>query len=85
MHRLFQSFCELVGFSRAQTSRHGELHTIRTQVTVEREETTVQLGGATSGPLDACPMCGRKLAPGQTDQARGRLEGGASNNEIVEN
>ena len=76
MHRFFQSLCERVGFSRAQPLRHGESRTIRTEVTVEREETTVQLGGVTFGPLDTCPMCGHKLAPGQARQARGRRAGG---------
>jgi len=43
---------------------------------VEREEMTVRLGGVTSGPLDACPVCGHKLALRQADQARARLESG---------
>jgi hypothetical protein len=76
MHRLLQTFCERAGFSRAETCRHGESHTIRTEVTVEREEMTVRLGGVTSGPLDACPVCGHKLALRQADQARARLESG---------
>ena len=77
MRRLFQTLCERVGFSRAETCRHGEGHTIRTEVTVEREEMTVRLGGVTYGTLDTCPVCGHKLAPGQAEQARLRLPGGA--------
>ena len=74
MQRLWQTVCERVGFSRAETGRHGESHTIRTEVTVEREEMTVRLGGGvTSATLDTCPVCGHKLTPGQ---AGARLEGG---------
>jgi C4-type Zn-finger protein len=62
MHRLWQTVCERVGFSRAGTYRHDESHTVRTEVMVEREEMTVRLGGGvTSATLDTCPVCGHKL------------------------
>jgi hypothetical protein len=77
MRQLFQSLCERLFYSRADTSQRGENHTIRTEVevTVEREVTTFQLGGVTSRSLDTCPMCGHRLAPGNklpvnTDERR---------------
>jgi hypothetical protein len=72
MRRIIQSLCERVGFSRVLTTRLGESHTIRTEVTVEREEVTVQFGCAASGSRDACPMCGYRLVHGPANKARGR-------------
>ena len=77
MHRLFQSLCERASFSRAETSGRDASHTVRTEVTVERKETTVLVGGVTSGAFDTCPLCGRPrptapdswpLAPGPRPQ-----------------
>jgi hypothetical protein len=75
MHRLFQSLCERIGFSRAETSGRDASHTVRTEVTVERKETTVLVGGVTSGAFDSCPLCGQELAPAPAAQGRARLEG----------
>jgi len=75
MHRPLQSLCERVGLSRAETSGHGASHTVRREVTVEREQTTVLVGVVTSGAFDICPLCGHKHAPAQTAQVRARLEG----------
>jgi hypothetical protein len=73
MHRLLQSLCERVGFSRAETSGRGASHTVRTEVTVERKETTVLVGGVTSGAFDTCPLCGQELAPAPAALVRDRL------------
>ena len=74
MHRLFQSLRERASFSRAETSGRGASHTVRTEVTVERKETTVLVGGVTSGAFDTCPLCGHQLGPARTAQAIARLE-----------
>jgi hypothetical protein len=74
MHRLFQSLRERVGFSRAETSGRGASHIVRTEVTVERKETTVLVGGVASGAFDTCPLCGQELAPAPAAQGRARLE-----------
>jgi hypothetical protein len=50
--------------------------TVRTQVTVQRESTTLLLSGPTT-VFDTCPLCGQKLSPGQAEQAKLRLSGGA--------
>jgi hypothetical protein len=49
--------------------------TVRTEVTVERQGTTVLVGNVAAG-FDTCPLCGNKLAPEQAEQARLRLRGG---------
>jgi hypothetical protein len=76
LHRLYRSLRERMRLFRAETSGHGASHTIRTEVTVERKETTVLVGGVTSGTLDTCPLCGHRLVPAQAAQVRARLEGG---------
>jgi len=65
MHRLLQLVRERVGFSRAETSGHSGNHTVRTEVTMEREETTFLVGGVASVALDTCPLCGHKLPPAE--------------------
>ncbi len=45
---------------------------------MEREVTTFQFGGAASGDFDTCPLCGHKLGPVQSAQARARLAAGGS-------
>ena len=75
MHRLFQSLRERASFFRAETSGRGASHTVRTEVRVERKETTLLVGGVTSGALDTCPLCGQELAPAPAAQGRARLEG----------
>ena len=42
---------------------------------MERKETTVLVGGVTSGAFDTCPLCGQELAPALAAQGRARLEG----------
>jgi len=49
---------------------------VRTEVTVERQGTTVILGDVGVAGLDTCPLCGSKLAADQAEQARLRLPQG---------
>jgi len=79
MQRLFQSLRERAGFCRAETSGHGGSRTVRTDVTVEREETTVLVGGVSSWAFDTCPFCGHKIEPARAAQVRARLEGRPGN------
>jgi hypothetical protein len=73
MKRLYQWFSERASFFRSSKFSQGTTHTVRTEVTVQREGLTVLLGGATG--FDICPLCGHKLAPAQAEQARLRLRG----------
>ncbi len=50
--------------------------TVRTEVTVERQGTTVILGDMGMAGFDTCPLCGSKLAREQAEQARLRLPRG---------
>jgi hypothetical protein len=49
---------------------------VRTEVTVERQGTTVLVSNVAAG-FDTCPLCGQKLAPTQVEQARLRLNKGS--------
>jgi hypothetical protein len=53
---------------------------VRTEITVERQGMTLLVGGAAAG-LDNCPLCGQKLTPVQTEQARLRLQQGSVSQE----
>ena len=53
----------------------GSSRTVRTEVTVERKDTTVLMGVVAAG-FDTCPLCGSKVAPDQAEQARLRLPQG---------
>jgi hypothetical protein len=73
MKRLYQWFSERASFFRSGKRDQRTTHTVRTEVTVQREGLTL-LVGSTAG-LDVCPFCGQKLAPAQAEQARLRLRG----------
>jgi hypothetical protein len=66
---------ERASFFRSDTPESGTSRTIRTEVTVERQGTTLLVGGA-AADFDTCPFCGTKLSPEQAEQARLRLPGG---------
>lgn len=63
MQRLYQWFSERASFFRYDVAGHRNRSTVRTETTVRREGVTLLVGGAATGALDACPLCGRKLAP----------------------
>jgi uncharacterized protein with PIN domain len=54
---------------------HNTGRTIRTEVTVERQGTTVLVGNL-AADFDSCPLCGNKLSTEQAEQARHRLPKG---------
>ena len=65
-----------MGFSRGETSGHGASRTVRTEVTVEREETIVLVGNVASGASETCPLCGHKPASEHSAMVRGSLAAG---------
>jgi hypothetical protein len=71
-HRLYQWLTQWASFSRSNSSDLGANWTVRTEVTVERQGTTLMVGDAAAA-FDTCPLCGSKLAPAQAEQARRRL------------
>ena len=75
MKGLYQWLSERASFFRSDTSAHTAHRTVRTEVTVERQGTTLMVGSGATG-LDTCPLCGSKLAPEQGEQARLRLPNG---------
>ena len=73
MNRFYQWLSGRASFFRTNTSGRGTGRTVRTEVTVERQSTTMLVGGATAMVFDTCPLCGSQLAPNQADQPDGRL------------
>jgi hypothetical protein len=71
VHRLYQWLSQRASFFRSDWSG-GVSRTIRTEVTVERKEMSLLMGGAQAGP-DHCPLCGQKLGPVQVEEGRLRL------------
>jgi hypothetical protein len=70
--RLYQWLSQRASSFRSDTSATAANHTVRTEVTVERQGTTVVIGNVPMN-FDTCPLCGSKLA---SEQARLRLRGG---------
>jgi len=56
------------GFRSDTSTANPASRTVRTEVTVERQGTTVLAGNVAAG-FDTCPLCGSKLAPEQAEQA----------------
>jgi hypothetical protein len=75
--KLYQWFSREASAFRSDSTSHGASRTVRTEVTVQREATSVLIGGAAG--FERCPLCGQKLAPEQAEQARLRLQKGATN------
>jgi len=74
--RLYQWFSyRASGFRSDQSTRNPANRTVRTEITVERQGTTVILGDVGVAGFDTCPLCGSKL--GQAEQARLRLPRGS--------
>ena len=72
MNRLYQWLSGRASFFRTGTSGRGTTRTVRTEVTVERQGMTLMVTGAAAA-FDTCPLCGSKLVPEQSEQARHRL------------
>lgn len=64
------------GFRSEQSTGNQASRTVRTEVTVERQGTTVILGDVGAAGFETCPLCGSKLGPEQAEQARLRLPRG---------
>jgi hypothetical protein len=75
MQRLYQWLSERASFFRYEGVGHGS-SAIRTETTVRREGMTLLVSSAAAS-LDICPLCGSKLAPEQSEQARRRLTRGS--------
>jgi hypothetical protein len=78
VNRLYQWLSGRASFFRTDTSSRSLGRTVRTEVTVERQSTTMIVGGATAVGFDTCPLCGSKLAPDQAEQPSGRLLKGST-------
>jgi hypothetical protein len=72
MKQLYQWLFGRASFFRSDASTRGTNRTVRTEVTVEQQGTTLLVGGAVAG-FDICPFCGQKLAPEQAEPVRARL------------
>jgi len=69
--RLYQWLSERARFSRSDAAT-GLSRTIRTEVTIERYEKTLLVGGAPVD-LDQCPLCGQKLLAAKEEDHRSCL------------
>jgi hypothetical protein len=65
--RLYQWLSQRARFFRSDSTTGGLSRTVRTEVTFERQGTTLLVGGAPAD-LDRCPVCGQKLVPAQPNQ-----------------
>ncbi len=77
MKRLYQWLTRQASFFRHNAVGRGPNRTVRTEVTVRREGMTLLVNGAASVDFDTCPLCGNKLAPEQSEQAKPRLSEGS--------
>jgi hypothetical protein len=74
VQKLYQWLSGRASFFRSEKSERDTIRTVRTEMTVQRESTTLLVGGTTV--FDVCPLCGQKLAPSQAEQAKLRLQKG---------
>jgi hypothetical protein len=81
MSRIYQWLSGRASFFRSDTSGRGTNRTARTEVTVERQDMILLVGGAAAAGFDTCPLCGSKLAPAQAEQLCGRLLKGSISHE----
>jgi len=68
--RLYQWLSKQASFFRSDTSGNRTTRAVRTEVTVERQATTVLVGDMAAARFDACPLCGSKLTPAHLEHAR---------------
>jgi hypothetical protein len=76
--RLYQWFSERASFFRSDVSASGTSRTVCTEVTVQREGITLLFGDVAAAGFAICPLCGNKLAPAQSEQARLRIQKGSA-------
>jgi hypothetical protein len=69
--RIYQWLYSRASFFRSEPSGPGTSRTVRTEVTVEQQATTLLVGG--TADFDICPLCGQKLAPEHAEQAGHRV------------
>ena len=62
MRGLYQWFSERASLFLSDTGDQGQSRTLRTEVTTQREATTLMVSGGTAG-FDTCPLCGQKVVP----------------------
>jgi hypothetical protein len=77
MNRLYQWLGGGASLFRSNKSSRGLANAVRSEVTVQRESTTLLISGPTAA-FDTCPLCGQDLAPEQAEQARLRLQKGSA-------
>jgi hypothetical protein len=70
--RIYQWLSGRASFFRSEPSGHGASRTVRTEVTIERQATTLLLG-STSADFDICPLCGQKVAPEHAERTGHRV------------
>ncbi|MGC2171691.1 MAG: hypothetical protein WA623_09920, partial [Candidatus Sulfotelmatobacter sp.] len=58
---LYQWLTERARLFRSDASAQGTGRTVRTEVTVERQHTTLLVGDVAAAGFDTCPLCGAKL------------------------
>lgn len=69
VYRLYQWLSRRARFSLSDSAIGGLSRTVRTEVTFERQETTLLVGSAPAD-LDHCPLCGQRLAVAQGEFPR---------------
>jgi hypothetical protein len=70
--RIYQWLASRASFFRSEPSGRGTSRTVRTEVTVEQQATTL-LVGSTSADFDTCPFCGQKLESEHEERAGHRV------------
>ena len=80
MKRLYQWFSERASFFLSDTTNQGRGHTVRTEVTVQREAMTLLMSEGAGG-FDICPICGQKVAPGQVGRRGFQLQKASTSRE----
>lgn len=73
VQKLYQRLFQRARFSRPGSSTSIVSRTVRTEVTVERQATTVLTGGIPATSFSTCTLCGQKLDQPQAEQTRLRL------------
>jgi hypothetical protein len=77
MNQLYQWLRGRTSLFRSKKADPAATQTVRTEVTVHRESTTLLVSGPTT-VFDTCPLCGQKLAPAQAERARLHLVEGTT-------
>ena len=65
---LYQWLTQRASFFRSDRSGESTGRTVRTEVTVERQGTTLLVSSVAG--FDTCPLCGSKLVPEQAERVR---------------